>query len=211
MRAAIRVSSCPLLLAHRWLALALTPVFLLILLSGAILAVKPMVASEQAAAPTDRIPTDTLVAALEAIDPAGRAAAVGLAGDGRWTDAGEITRARRFRDGSALVKTASPEGERFHVVESDGRVALTGEAGWVKALHEGTWAGPWSGALNLISAVALIALLGTGLLSPGGMACVDRLGRVVLTKIRPDWSGGGRRLARPAAGSAAHLVGRVRP
>jgi sulfite reductase (NADPH) flavoprotein alpha-component len=210
MRAPIRVSSCPLLLAHRWLALALTPVFLLILLSGAILAVKPMVASEQAAAPTDRIPTDTLVAALEAIDPAGRAAAVGFAGDGRWTDAGEITRARRFRDGSALVKTASPEGERFHVVESGGRVALTGTSGWVKALHEGAWAGPWSGALNLISAVALIALVGTGLLSWWrGLRRAPRPVRADQDTAR--LLRGRTPTARSAAGSAAHLVGRVRP
>lgn len=327
----------PLLLAHRWLALALSPVLLLIVLSGAILAVKPIVASEHAAAPTDRVPTATLVAALGAIDPAGRASAVGLAGDGRWialtaedpslsgiyaiatrtpvpdpgldlfavardlhkhlligagllveiatyvlvallvagllfglphlrnnlrgwhrglgwlgfplialtpvtgllmtlhvgmpelpaivpgepialsraiaavsaADAGEITRARRFRDGSALVKTASPEGERFHVVESDGRVVLTGEAGWVKALHEGTWAGPWSGALNLVSAVALIALVGTGLVSWWrGLRRSSRPGRADQDLAR--LVRGAAPAARPETGSAARVVGRVR-
>lgn len=39
-----------LLVAHRWLALGLTPVFLLILLSGAVLALKPILYSGDTAA-----------------------------------------------------------------------------------------------------------------------------------------------------------------
>lgn len=102
-----------------------------------------------------------------------------------------------------------PEGERFHVVESDGRIALTGTSGWVKALHEGAWDGSWSGALNLISALALIALVGTGLLSWWrGLRRSPRLGRADQDPAR--LVRGRTPTARPATGSAARLVGRVR-
>jgi sulfite reductase (NADPH) flavoprotein alpha-component len=33
----------------------------------------------------------------------------------------------------------------------------------VQELHAGTWAGAWSGALNLLSALVLMGITGTGL------------------------------------------------
>jgi sulfite reductase (NADPH) flavoprotein alpha-component len=284
----------PLLIAHRWLALTLAPVFLLILLSGAILAFKPILGSDSAAGPSARVSAGALSAALDAIDPAGRASAVSLSADGRSIDLkspdpavagtfavatrtatvasqgfdlfgvalrlhknllvgagllveiatyamvvilaagllfglpklrntlggwhrglgwfalplvaltpvtgllmilhvgkpalpalapgkpialaqairavplpadGAILMARRFQAGSALVKTTSSQGERVHVVQSNGQVALTGAPGWVDTVHEGTWAGAWSGVLNLLSALLLMGVTVTGLYS----------------------------------------------
>ncbi len=283
----------PLLVAHRWLALILAPVFLLILLSGAILAFKPILGTDDGAPPTPRVSVGALAAALDAIDPAGRAAAVSLSADGRSIDLkskdpavagtydvatrtaaagqgfdlfafalrlhknlligagllveiatyamvalliaglafglprlrntlggwhrglgwfafpllallpvtgllmtlhvgkptvptltpgepislaqaikavplpadGRIVMARRFQAGSAMVKTTSPAGELVHVVQSNGQVALTGSPGWVNAVHEGTWAGAWSGVLNLVSALLLMGVTVTGLYS----------------------------------------------
>ncbi|MEY6430831.1 PepSY-associated TM helix domain-containing protein [Thioalkalicoccus limnaeus] len=283
----------PLLIAHRWVALGLTPVFLLILLSGAILAVKPILGTDHSAAPSARVSTDAVAAALAAIDPAGRATAVSLSADGRSIEVksedpavagtfdvatrtaaasqgfdlfgfaldlhknllvgagllveiatyamvailvtgvlfglprlrntlggwhrgigwfalpllallpitgllmalhigkptlptlapgepiglaraiqavpqpadGQLVMARRFQAGSALVKTRSAQGEAAHVVESNGQVAVTATPSWVKQLHEGTWAGAWSGVINLLSALLLIAVTVTGLYS----------------------------------------------
>ncbi|WP_295453348.1 PepSY-associated TM helix domain-containing protein [uncultured Thiodictyon sp.] len=283
----------PLLIAHRWLALGLAPVFLLILLSGAILAFKPILGAGSAAQQSARPSVTAVAAALDAIDPAGRAAAVSLSADGRsislkskdpavagtfevatraapasqdfdlfavalslhknlligagllveiatyalvailaaglvfglpklrntlggWHRGmgwfalpllallpvtgllmtlhvgkpalpalapgepislaqaiqavplpadGTILMARRFQAGAAMVKTTSSAGERLHVVQANGQVALTGEPGWVDEVHEGTWAGAWSGVLNLVSALALMGVTVTGLYS----------------------------------------------
>lgn len=283
----------PILVAHRWLALGLAPVFLLILLSGAILAFKPILGTDSASDPSIRVSASALATALYAIDPAGRADAVSLSADGRSIDLkskdaavagtfdvatrtpaasqsfdlfafalglhknllvgagllveianyamvalliaglafglpkrrntlggwhrgmgwfafpllallpvtgllmtlhvgkpalpalapgepialaqaikavplpadGQIVMARRFRAGSALVKTASSDGEQVHVVQSNGQVALAGAPDWVDAVHEGTWAGAWSGVLNLVSALLLMGVTVTGLYS----------------------------------------------
>ncbi len=280
-----------LLAVHRWLALGLAPLFLLILLSGAVLALKPILHDPDAAALPVRVAPATVAAALAELDPAGQASAVRVTPDGRaievdsrdpagggtfelvtgaplagpgldpfafalalhknllvgagvvvefaayamvailaagfllglprlrntlrgwhhglaWlglplvvltpvtgvllalhvgrpalppiapgapvplaqavaataaADDGTLVMARRFRAGSALVETASAAGERRYLVQPDGQVApLTGGPGWVAALHEGTWAGAWSGLLNLIGALGLTGLVGTG-------------------------------------------------
>lgn len=281
-----------LLVAHRWLALGLAPIFLLILLSGAVLAVKPILYPGEAAGESFAPASGgDVVAALDAIDPAGKAGTVNLSTDGRsmilksddpamagtfevatrkaaadqgldlfvfaiklhkqlligagllveiatyamvailmigfvfglprlrntvkgwhsglgWlalplvvlapvtgllmtlhvgmppappldpgvpiplaraieavTAQGDdrILMARRFKAGGVLVKTASSSGERFHLVQSDGQVVLSGGSGWVQELHAGTWAGAWSGAFNLLSALVLMGVTGTGL------------------------------------------------
>ena len=73
----------PLLIAHRWVALGLAPVFLLVLLSGAILAFKPILGTDSTVDPSARVSAGAVAAALAAIDPAGRATAVSLSADGR--------------------------------------------------------------------------------------------------------------------------------
>lgn len=68
--------------------------------------------------------------------------------------------------GSVLLTVTPPTGEpqRYLVAGTDQVMPLTGP-GLVKELHEGTWAGAWSGALNFLAAIALMALTGTGLYS----------------------------------------------
>jgi uncharacterized iron-regulated membrane protein len=64
-----------------------------------------------------------------------------------------------------MIKTASSAGEQVHVVQSNGQAALAGAPGWVDVVHEGTWAGSWSGGLNLVSALLLMGVTVTGLFS----------------------------------------------
>jgi sulfite reductase (NADPH) flavoprotein alpha-component len=56
---------------HRWIGIGLAPLFLLIVLSGAVLALKPIV-QESAAAGTDTISADQVIGLLERIDPLGQ-------------------------------------------------------------------------------------------------------------------------------------------
>jgi sulfite reductase (NADPH) flavoprotein alpha-component len=280
-----------LLTLHRWLAIGLAPVFLLVVLSGAVLALKPMVESSDGTA-TAQVGVGTVAEALDRLDPAARATGVSISADGSvvevrstdpavagsfdiatgtpvadrafdpfeltlslhrnllvgagllveiaayamvailafglvlglprlrntlrgwhvglgWLalplvaltpvtgmllalhigrpalpaiapgepvalaravelvareDAGAFSMARRFRGGAAMVKTASSEDERAYLVQPNGKVVpLAGGPGWVEAVHEGTWAGAWSGLLNLLSGLGLAFLIGTGL------------------------------------------------
>lgn len=272
---------------HRWLALGLAPVFLLILLSGAVLALKPMLAEAPATAAVD---ARGLAAAVAAADPAGSARALSLSADGSFTlkspdaavagrygadgtrlapagfdlfdfalrlhkdllvgagfvveaaayamvaliaaglflgwprlrntllgwhmglgwfalplvllapltgvlmalhvgtprlpaiepgpplsiaralelaadDLGThaLASARSFRRGSVLLQAVGAAGPRAYLVSPRGSVAALAEGpGLVKALHEGTWAGAASGFVNLLSALVLTGLLGTG-------------------------------------------------
>lgn len=285
----------PLVIAHRWLTLALAPVFLLILLSGAILAFKPIL-QDRSAAPAV-VEARTLMEALDAVDPQGVAAMLTVLPDGKTielksrgpgvkggfdiathapttVDSGfdlfavaldlhkhllvgagvvveiatyvmvailalglflglpklrntlmgwhsglgwlalplvaltpvtgllmilhigtptlpalepaaqplplaraieaasaqaELTglvAARRFRQGSVLLTAATREGTMRYLVSGTGKVVpLTTGPGLVKQLHEGTWAGAWSGALNFLSASVLMGLMITGLYS----------------------------------------------
>lgn len=64
---------------------------------------------------------------------------------------GGAMRARIYDGGQAKV---------FAVTRGD---LVAGPQSWPRALHEGTWAGAWSGLLNVIVSLALIGLMGTGL------------------------------------------------
>lgn len=76
-----------------------------------------------------------------------------------------IRQVRRFRQGAVLIVAQDGAGQpRRLLVDGKGQVRpMTAQPGWVKQLHEGTWAGPWSGLLNLLAALLLSALLVTGL------------------------------------------------
>ena len=283
----------PLLIAHRWLALGLAPVFVLILLSGAVLAFKPILGTDSAGEPSARVSVRRGGRGAGRHRSGGRATAVSLSADGRSIDVkskdpavagtfdvatrtpaanqafdlfafalglhknllvgagllveiatyamvalliaglafglpklrntiggwhrgmgwfafpllallpvtgllmtlhvgkpalpvlapgepislaqaikalplpadGQIVMARRFQAGSAMVKTISSQGERLYVVQSNGQVAVAGAPSWVDEVHEGTWAGAWSGVLNLVSALLLMGVTVTGLYS----------------------------------------------
>lgn len=69
---------------------------------------------------------------------------------------------RRFRGGSVLISLREGTQQQVWVVAGDTVTPLDPKANWPKQLHEGTWAGAWSGFLNLVGAIALLLLTGTG-------------------------------------------------
>lgn len=275
---------------HRWLALAATPFLLLIILSGAVLAFKPIVD----AAPHASVDLTTLVAAIDKADPAGRANALVVAADGRsfelrsrhagpsgtfsvlsgerlgdtrfdiftfarnlhvsllfgahwlvtlvttvsvivffsgfllgwrklrntlggwhaglgwvaWplamltpitgfmmafhiglpmrshhgenhaqsiarvieatsaqTDLSHVYSVRKAWGSGTLVFVQANGKNVQYAVSGRGEITSSNGPGWVRMLHEGTWAGAWSGVLNFLSIIPLLGLLGTGALT----------------------------------------------
>ncbi|MBN2752653.1 MAG: PepSY domain-containing protein [Rhodospirillaceae bacterium] len=69
---------------------------------------------------------------------------------------------RRFKGGTALAVVQDANGPSSYVVGAETVVPMRGGKGLVSELHEGTWAGAWSGALNLIAALGLFAMIVTG-------------------------------------------------
>ncbi|SEF79973.1 PepSY domain-containing protein [Marinobacterium lutimaris] len=76
-------------------------------------------------------------------------------------DLSELQSARRFKFGSALISTAD---QTLLVTASDVHV-LAPKAISPKTLHEGTWAGAWSGWLNFAVGGLLLGLSVTGFIS----------------------------------------------
>ena len=69
---------------------------------------------------------------------------------------------RRFRGGSVLVSTYE-NGEKQLLILTDHSVTpINPQENLVKILHEGTWAGPLSGSINLLGASALSLLILSG-------------------------------------------------
>lgn len=66
------------------------------------------------------------------------------------------------RGGRQLARILEGPGElRGYVLTREGLRAT--ERNWPRLIHEGNWAGTWSGLVNLVTALAMLALLGTGL------------------------------------------------
>jgi sulfite reductase (NADPH) flavoprotein alpha-component len=85
---------------------------------------------------------------------------------GKSLDAGEVAVARQLRGGAVLLETRSTDEENRFLLGGNGQIVpLTEGPGLIHQLHEGSWAKPWSAMFNLISALALAALTGTGLYS----------------------------------------------
>jgi sulfite reductase (NADPH) flavoprotein alpha-component len=91
--------------------------------------------------------------------PVGMAQALAVAAPD--VDLSHLVMARRFRGGTVLMQAAGERGGVFAVTDKEA-TALTGGPGLVKQIHEGTWAGAWSGALNVIVSAALLGLTVTG-------------------------------------------------
>ncbi|PWV59901.1 PepSY domain-containing protein [Plasticicumulans acidivorans] len=71
--------------------------------------------------------------------------------------------ARSFRAGSVLLEVGSSAGAQRYIVDGGGSVhAAPASKGLVSELHEGTWGGAWSGAINLLAALTLSGLSITG-------------------------------------------------
>ncbi|WP_169558560.1 PepSY domain-containing protein [Uliginosibacterium gangwonense] len=82
----------------------------------------------------------------------------------RQTDLSGVTQARTFRRGAVMISAKTDTGTVTHIVSGTGQlVTMTQGPGWVRMLHEGTWAGAFSGVVNFLSASVLMGLLGTGM------------------------------------------------
>ncbi|HEU5357587.1 MAG TPA: PepSY-associated TM helix domain-containing protein [Gemmatimonadales bacterium] len=92
--------------------------------------------------------------------PPSIAAVLGTAA--RTLDLTHLDGAQRF-PGGAIVVIGGVHGEGRYVVRGDSVQPLeSGMSRLGKELHTGTWAGPWSGALNVVAALGLLVMLWTG-------------------------------------------------
>ncbi|MFG1477436.1 PepSY domain-containing protein [Xanthobacter sp. V4C-4] len=94
--------------------------------------------------------------------PVGIAEALAVAT--RNLDTTRLVSARRFRGGTVMVRLAGEKAGAY-VVTGTGVTPLPGGPGLVKQIHEGTWAGAWSGGLNVAMSLALLGLTVTGFAS----------------------------------------------
>jgi sulfite reductase (NADPH) flavoprotein alpha-component len=72
---------------------------------------------------------------------------------------------RRFRGGSVLISGTDKEIKQLLVVTDHTITPIDPQENLVKTLHEGTWAGPISGSINLLGALSLSLLSLSGSLS----------------------------------------------
>ncbi|ANB03261.1 nitric oxide synthase [Ectothiorhodospira sp. BSL-9] len=75
--------------------------------------------------------------------------------------------ARRMQTAAVAINGRAGEASAAFVVTRDDVTRVGSYPGLVAELHEGTWAGGWSGALNLLASMLLMALMVTGLVSWG--------------------------------------------
>ncbi|MEW8686828.1 MAG: PepSY-associated TM helix domain-containing protein [Candidatus Thiodiazotropha sp.] len=73
-----------------------------------------------------------------------------------------LTGVRSFPGGRVMLSVAAQEATRLLVVTDHSITPIDPEKSLVKTLHEGTWAGPFSGVLNLVGAMALSLLILSG-------------------------------------------------
>ena len=73
--------------------------------------------------------------------------------------------AERRQRTAVIVSGVDAQGDAHYLVTQHDVIRLANYPGLVAELHEGTWAGGWSGALNLLAALALLMLMVTGLMS----------------------------------------------
>lgn len=132
---------------HVWMGWTLWPLLALLPFSVVMMKIHPPIRVQSGA------PLPALGRVVE------RAAAAGL-------DVTTLRSAQGLPGGKAIViSEGGPRAGRWlldgtRVTDLHSRVADVGHA-----LHEGTWAGPWSAALNVVAALASLAMLGSGLLS----------------------------------------------
>lgn len=126
-----------------------------------------------------------------------------LAIAGRDLDLNRLAGARRFRGGTVMLQIAPDATGRNgggFVVTDSGVTPLVGGPSLVKQIHEGTWGGAWSGAINFGISLVLLGLTVTGLWS-----WVRRKAR---NRVRPVAAGGDILVAHASqTGTAARLAG----
>ena len=67
----------------------------------------------------------------------------------------------RVRGGRLMARIYEGGELKAYAVTKDGTVALP--RNWTRVIHEGNWAGSFSGILNVLTSIAFIALMGTGI------------------------------------------------
>ena len=80
-------------------------------------------------------------------------------------DLAPLENIRRMPDGTVMAVTRGGKARRYFLVATSTAAEMPGAPGVVRRIHEGTWGGAFSGTLNLLAALGLLGLLGTGLLS----------------------------------------------
>lgn len=102
---------------HRWIALALTPVFVLVILSGAVLALKPVLTAAPAASVS--VSAETVAEALIKIDPRGRATGVIVSPDAstlRVTSKNPVGPSGQYALSTGELTASQPGPDVFAVV-----------------------------------------------------------------------------------------------
>ncbi|MFT4173039.1 MAG: PepSY-associated TM helix domain-containing protein [Rhodocyclaceae bacterium] len=85
---------------------------------------------------------------------------------GEQTDLGKLMRVRNFRRGGVMLSVQrAGVSPATYIVAGTGQFVRMDEAGWVRMLHIGNWAGAYSGVLTFLSTLPLFGLLFTGLLA----------------------------------------------
>jgi sulfite reductase (NADPH) flavoprotein alpha-component len=143
---------------HRWMALALSPVLLSLVVTGAILALDPLLSpaeeEPQPPAASAAPPAERLAALLAKVDAEGKATYAALGDDGRTARVG-FGRSRQVFD-LATARPVPPEGQR---------APGAGLFGIVKRIHERLWFG--AEALVLLASIAMGLLVLVGPLLSG--------------------------------------------
>jgi sulfite reductase (NADPH) flavoprotein alpha-component len=93
--------------------------------------------------------------------------AMAIARAAEQTGISRVHEATRVQRAAVAIKGRADGDEVFLVVTREDVSRIDAYPGLVSELHQGTWAGGWSGALNLVASLTLMALMGTGLLSWG--------------------------------------------
>ncbi|CAH2602440.1 Nitric oxide synthase [Rhodovastum atsumiense] len=100
--------------------------------------------------------------------PQARPASLGTAlatAQAAGVDLGRLDQARRMGGGAVLLRTGQGAGTELWQVTATGAQRIGAGRNWLRDLHDGLWAPPWSGWVALASALALTGLLGTGALA----------------------------------------------
>ncbi len=80
-------------------------------------------------------------------------------------DLSKLTQVRSFRGGAVMLTVQDAPRASLYLVTSQGELLRSGGPGWVRMLHEGTWAGAFSGFFTFASTLPLLGLMLTGLLT----------------------------------------------
>ncbi|MBX9739682.1 MAG: PepSY domain-containing protein [Beijerinckiaceae bacterium] len=132
---------------HKGMAWIFLPLIMLSLVSGLGIAHGVTFSSPPAGAPSPRGPPVPLIEAVRMVSA--------------HTDPSNLLSLGN-RGGRQLARIVENGEVRAYQVTREGLRA--GSRNWPRLLHEGNWLGVWSGLANVLTSIAMLGLLGTGLL-----------------------------------------------